>query len=78
MCWVLRVKRDALLAATGVRLIFEVWARDARWRAQPTGNRYEGKNVPVWLCMEVYSGAWVGRIRTRGLAGCNGVPAATP
>ena len=60
MCWVLRMKReanqariDAVVAATGERLIFEISARDSWWRSQPTGNRYEGKNVPVRLCMEV-------------------------
>ena len=60
MCWVLRMKREAnqtridtVVAATGERLIFEISARDSWWRSQPTGNRYEGKNVPVRLCMEV-------------------------
>ena len=60
----------------------------SRWRAKPTRNRYEGKNVLGRLCMEVCqqlrdhdqaarAGAWISRIRLGCLAGRNGVLAAT-
>ena len=67
-----------MVAATGERLIFEISARDSWWRSQPTGNRYEGKNVLGRRCMEVCqqlrdddqaarSDAWISRIRVVAL-----------
>ncbi|MDE0408264.1 MAG: NADAR family protein [Alphaproteobacteria bacterium] len=81
MRWVLRCKReanrreiDAVLTATGDRLIVEVSTRDAWWGARPVADRYEGNNVLGRLWMELrkqvrdgdpdaLSGAWIHRIR---------------
>ena len=80
---------DAVVAATGARPIVKISARDDWWRAQPTGNRYESKNVLGRRCLEVcrqlrdddqaaHSTAWADRIRVSCLAWRNVVPATDP
>ena len=80
---------NAVLAATGDQPIVEVSTRDPWWRARPIADRYEGKNVPGRLWMELrqqlrdrdpaaHSHGWLDHIHIGRLAGSPVIPCAAP